>query len=36
MATRVIEEQIGRSLKPNDTIGIYEFKVVYEWQLEGK
>ena len=36
MAIRVVEEQIGRSVKPNDTIVIYEFKVVYEWQLEGK
>jgi hypothetical protein len=34
MARRVIEEQIGRELDPNDTITIYEFKVVYEWQLE--
>ena len=31
-----IEEQIGRNLKPKDTILIYEFKVVYEWQLEKK
>jgi hypothetical protein len=29
-----IEEQIGRNLKSNDTIFVYEFKVVYEWQLE--
>ena len=36
MATHVIEEQIGRSLKPNDTIVIYEFNIVYEGQLERK
>jgi len=36
MATRVIEEQVGRSLKPNDTIVIYEFNIVYEWQMERK
>ena len=35
-AARAIEYQIGRSLKPNDTIVIYEFKTVYEWQLERK
>ncbi len=35
MAGRHVEEQIGRELNPNDTITIYEFKVVYEWQLEG-
>jgi hypothetical protein len=34
MAGRNIEEQIGRKLDHNDTITIYEFKVVYEWQLE--
>jgi hypothetical protein len=34
MAGRGIEEQIGRELVPNDTITIYEFKLVYEWQLE--
>ena len=27
------EEQIGRKLEPNDTISIYEFKIVYDWQL---
>jgi hypothetical protein len=34
-AGRNIEEQIGRKLDHNDTITIYEFKVVYEWQLKG-
>ena len=36
MAARAIEEQIGRSLKPKDTIVVYECKIVYEWQLERK
>lgn len=36
MLIQGIEEQIGRNLKPKDTILIYEFKVVYEWQLEKK
>ena len=30
---RAVEDQIGRKLDPNDTITIYEFKVIYEWQL---
>ena len=34
IAGRGVEEQIGRKLDPNDTITIYEFKIVYEWQLE--
>lgn len=34
MARRGVEEQIGRKLDSNDTITIYEFKIVYEWQLE--
>ena len=34
MAGRGVEEQIGRNLDSNDTITIYEFKIVYEWQLE--
>jgi hypothetical protein len=34
MARRFIKERIGRELDSNDTITIYEFKVVYEWQLE--
>jgi len=29
-----IEEQIGRKLGPKDSISIYEFKIVQEWQLE--
>jgi hypothetical protein len=34
MAGHGVEEQIGRKLDSNDTITIYEFKIVYEWQLE--
>jgi len=34
MASRSVEEQIERKLDPTDTITIYEFKIVYEWQLE--
>ena len=34
MATCGVEDQIGRKLDSNDTITIYEFKIVYEWQLE--
>jgi hypothetical protein len=34
MAARSIEQQIGRKLDPNDIITIYEFKIVYEWELE--
>jgi hypothetical protein len=34
MARRGVEEQIGRKLDSNDTITIYEFKIVYEWELE--
>jgi len=33
MAGRDVEEQIGRILDPNDTITIYEFKIIHEWQL---
>ena len=29
-----LKEQVGRSLEPNETVTIYEFKIVYEWQLE--
>lgn len=29
-----IEKQIGQNLKSKDTILIYEFRVVYEWQLK--
>lgn len=29
------EVQIGRKLDPNDIITIYEFVIVYEWQIEG-
>lgn len=35
MARRAVEEQIGRELVSNGTITIYEFKIVYEWQLKG-
>ena len=34
MAERRAEEQIGRKLESNDTITVYEFKRVYEWQLK--
>jgi len=34
MADGGVEEQIGRTLNSNDTITIYEFKIVHEWQLE--
>jgi hypothetical protein len=34
MGGRGVEEQIGRKLDSNDTITIYEFKIVYEPQLE--
>jgi hypothetical protein len=34
MVRREVEDQIGRKLESNDTITIYEFKVVHEWQLE--
>lgn len=34
MATQAVEEQIGRKLDSNDTITVYEFKIVYEWQME--
>jgi hypothetical protein len=33
MATRTIEEQIGRPLRPDDNVTVLEFKVVYDWQL---
>lgn len=36
MLVQGIEEQIGCSLKSRDTIVIYEFKIVYEWQLAKK
>lgn len=31
-----VEEQIGHSLKPSEMINIYEFRKVYNWQVEGK
>ena len=34
MAASRVEEQIGRKLESNETITIYEFKIVYESQLE--
>ncbi len=36
MAARAIEEQIERSLKPKDTVVVYECKIVYEHELERK
>jgi hypothetical protein len=35
LTIRDVEEQIGRKLDSNDTITIYEFKIIYEWQLKG-
>ena len=35
MAKLRVEDQIGRNLNPNDTITIYEFKIVYEYEIEG-
>ena len=34
MAERMVEDQIGRKLDSKDTITVYEFKRVYEWQLK--
>ena len=34
MARATVEEQIGRKLDSNEKITIYEFKMVYEWQLQ--
>jgi hypothetical protein len=34
MMAHDVEDQIGRKLEPNDLISVYEFKVIYEWQLE--
>jgi hypothetical protein len=34
MAKSLVEEQIGSKLESHDTITIYEFKIVYEWQLK--
>ena len=34
MGKQNVEEQIGRPLAPKDTITIYEFKIVYDWQLQ--
>lgn len=34
MGKQTVEDQIGRPLTPEDTITIYEFKIVYDWQLK--
>lgn len=34
LSRRGVEEQIWRILNSNDTITIYEFKIVTEWQLK--
>lgn len=34
MGKQNVEDQIGRPLTPEDTITIYEFKIVYDWQLK--
>ena len=31
-----IEQQVGRNMKPNELIEVYEFKKIYRWQVERK